>query len=425
MRRVAATTAAAAALLTAGLATPAWAAAPDAPTDVKVAFGADEKVQLTWKDNGEANVVYLKYQNDPTLLEVAKVAAADANDVLVPRGIFAHADHVQLVVKAAVAEELSEPGLSPEFDTLVLPAPVLQDANLLPNLSTQLKWTQAAIADGTPNDPLDDPLRDGVEVTALRPNGKTESLGFVQAPATTFTFVPQPRPTTFTLYSSNPWGQAKAVKTVKVGTLGAGITVPATAAYSTRLAIKSTLDLFTSPGREERASAIPVELQARAKTTDAWKTYGRYAGNTTTAFDTGIASLGNRQYRLWVPARKVVSGNVIVLTPASSTSAKSSKTFINYAGSGFSPSTGRIGTRWTFSVKIQPAVTVQGKLQFWDGRAWFDAGPLPITKGSYVERGGPETERVSIRVRVTVPTVVVNGLTVNATTSSAYNLTIR
>lgn len=425
MRRIT-LAAAAVAVLTAGLQAPAWAAAPDVPTGVTIDWAnGGSNIKLSWTDTGEANSVYWQLPGGNEL-KFGEVASTAANEFLFPTSIFTkNLDKVKLIVKSSTADGESASAPSPEFDTFVPAAPALQDATLATNLWTQLKWTQAATADATPNDPLDGLAYEGTEVTALRPNGTTQSLGFYGAPATSATVAPQPRPTTFTLSSVSPWGKAKGARTVKLGTLGAGITVPASAQFSNRLPIKSTLDLFTSPGREERASGIKVELQARAKSTDAFKTYGRYDGNTTAVFDTGIAALGNRQYRLWVPARKVVTSNVIVLTPATSTSVKSSKTYVKFGAGGFNPSVVRVGGRSTFSVKILPALSVKVKLQGWTGSKWIALGDLPLTKGSYVERGDIETERYTVRVRVVAPTVVVNGLTVLANTSPAYNLTVK
>ncbi len=425
MRKIA-LIAAAAALLTAGLQAPAWAAAPDAPTDVSVAWADSSTVKVTWVDTDLANSLYWQ-QPGGAEVKLVDIVSTAANEYLFPVTVFPkNLDKAKLIVKSSNPDGLSAPAPSPEFDTFIPAAPVLQDANLAANLSTALKWTQPT-ADATPNDPLDGPAHEGIEVTAVRPNGSTESLGTYDAGTTSATVAPQPRPTTFVLSSVGPWGKAKGAKTVKVGTLGAGMTVPSTALYSNRLLIKSTLDLFTSPGREERASGIPVELQARAKSTDAWKTWGRYSGNTTAAFDTGIASLGNRQYRLWVPARKVVSSNVIVLTPAASTGVKSSKTLVKIVSGGFNPTVTRPGARWTFSLKVLPAVTVRGTWQYWnwDTNTWYSDGRIQITKGSYYYRSDPDSELGTIRLRVVVPTVVVNGLTVNANTSPGYNQTVR
>ncbi|GAA1705354.1 hypothetical protein GCM10009745_61280 [Kribbella yunnanensis] len=411
------------AALSVGLQTPAFAAAPDAPTDLTVDWQAG-KVHLTWKDNGEANYILAEYDGG-TPGTVLQTTAAEGNDVTLSVPL-RQAERVRLLVRSENADGVSADAATPAFDTLRPSAPGLKDANLATNLTTNLSWVPGSIiSDNTPNDPLDLPGNGTVQATVTGPGG-TKSYPFA-ADATSGSVPAQARPAAIKLSQVNEWGTSpQDVKTVKLGTLGASTTVPASALFSNRLAIKSTLDLFTSAGREERASGIPVQLQARAKTTDAWKTYGRYSGNTTAAFDTGIASLGNRQYRLWVPARKVVSGNIIALTPAASTGAKSSKTYVKFGPGGFNPSTVRVGGRSTLSVKILPAVTVKARPQGWDGRHWIDLGiDVPITKGSYVERGDIETERYTLRLRFVVPTVVVNGLTVLANTSPAYNLTVK
>ncbi|MFC9694010.1 hypothetical protein ACFTSF_36035 [Kribbella sp. NPDC056951] len=416
------------AALSVGLQTPAFAAAPDAPTDVTIAWADSDNIKLTWTDDGLANAIYRQLPGGDEVKYV-DLSSTHANEFLVPtRALAASQDHVKLIVRSVNPEGESAPTASPEFDTLVPVAPVLQDANLSASLSTALSWTQAATTDGTPNDPLDNPAYEGIDISALRYNGVVDSLGRWAAGTTSVTVPPQSsRPTTLILSSFSPWGKANAAKTVKLGFLGVYTTVPASALYSNRLAIKSMLELYTSPGREERASGIPVELQARAKSTDAWKTYGRYSGTTTATFDTGIASLGNRQYRLWVPARKVVAGNVIVLTPAASTGAKSSKTLVKIVSGGFNPAVSRRGSRWTFSLKILPAVTARGTWQYWnwDTNTWYSDGKIQLTKGSYFYRSEPDFELGTIRLRVVAPTVVVNGLTVNANTSPGYNQTIR
>jgi hypothetical protein len=419
VRKIAAV-AASAVVLTAGLQAPAWAAAP--ATDFELAWQG-KQLHLSWKDDGGQNIVLVEYadmQEEPFLFE--NQPAGGPNEITKIPSLYS-SDKARFILRTVAADGSSEDTLSPWFDTRRPAAPTLQDATLGTNLTTQLTWKQAAaVEDKTPGDPLDVP---GGETVTAQASG-TGTLYPFAAGTTSGTIPAQARPTAIALMGWNEWGGgSSATKIVRLGTLGAGITVPASAVYGARLGIKSTLDLFTSQGREERASGIKVELQARGKTADAWKTYGRYAGNTMTAFDTEIAAQGNRQYRLFVPARKVVSGNVIVLTPATSTSAKSSKTVVKFASAGFSPATARVGTRVTLSAKIQPASTVKGRLQFWDGKSWLDASPVQFTKGVFSERGGPETERGSARFRITVPAVTVNGLTVSAATSSAFTLTIR
>ncbi|MFI5736443.1 hypothetical protein ACIA49_40380 [Kribbella sp. NPDC051587] len=412
-----------AALLTAGLQAPAWAAAPAAPTDLAVSWSSG-KLQLTWQDAGEANNVYVEYPGTSLVTLLATVPSTAPNEALLATTIGV-TDRARFVVKSVTGSELSEGAATPEFDTLRPGQPVLQDANLATNLTTQLKWSQPTVTDPNPGDPLDLP-ETGETLKAFVDLPGTATNSYVLDKSTTSATIPaQARPASIQLIASNEWGAISATKSVRLGTLGAGITVPSKGIYSDRLGIKSTIDLFTSEGREERASGIPVELQARAKSTDAWKTYGRYAGNTTAVFDTGIASLGNRQYRLWVPGRKVVSTNVIALTPATSTSAKSSTTYVKFVSGGFSPSAVRVGGRSNLSLKISPAVTVKALLQGWNGRSWENIGDVPLTKGAFFLRGDVETEPYTVRLRFVVPTLVVNGLTVNANTSPAYNLTVK
>ncbi|TDD57467.1 hypothetical protein E1263_23750 [Kribbella antibiotica] len=420
MRKIAAV-AASAVVLTAGLQAPAWAAAP--ATDFELSWQG-RQIHLTWKDSDEENIVLAEYADLGQTYLFENQPAGGTNEVTKFSTLYP-SDKVRFILRTVASDGSSEDTLSPWFDTRHAVAPVLQDANLLPNLSTQLKWTQATIEDKTPGDPFDVPS--GEKIQALVDLPGTATAGYDFAAGTTSGVVPaQARPAAIKVVGYNNWGEAEGTKTVRLGTLGAGITVPASAVYGARLGIKSTLDLFTSQGREERASGIKVELQARGKTTDAWKTYGRYAGNTTTAFDTGIGSLGNRQYRLFVPARKVASGNVIVLTPATSTSAKSSKTMIKFVSKGFTPAAASTGTKVDITAKIQPGVTVRGTLQDLVGSRWTNLFAVQFTKGSMLKHARAGVDKPgTYRYRIVLPAITVNGLTLSATTSPTFNFTLR
>ncbi|MFB6720302.1 hypothetical protein ACFCV3_09095 [Kribbella sp. NPDC056345] len=419
MRKLAAV-AASAAVLTAGLQAPAWAADP--ATDFEISWlGA--KLHLTWKDNGEKNIVLAEYDGQSQPVLFTDVAAGEPNDIQRFSTLQA-SDKVRFVLRTVAADGSSVDTQSPWFDTRGPAAPVVQDANLLTNLTTTLTWIQSTVADTTPGDPLDLPTGGSVKAVVDLPGTATKSYPFA-AGTTSATIPAQARPAAIKLIAVNEWGETAGPKTIRLGTLGAGITVPASAAYGNRLGIKSTLDLFTSEGREERASGIKVELQARAKSTDAWKTYGRYAGNTTAAFDTGIAALGNRQYRLFVPARKVASGNVIALTPASSTSAKSSVTLTKFVSAGFTPATATSGAVVKLTAKIQPAVTVKATLQYWDGKRWSNASAVTFTKGSALESGRAGGPPGVSSYRIAVPPISINGLYLNATQSAIFRITVR
>ncbi|TDD46745.1 hypothetical protein E1263_35880 [Kribbella antibiotica] len=407
------------------LAATAAAAAPDAPTDFEISFNYTQ-VELAWKDDNAKNVVYVEREGQAPYV-LTTVAATAANKFSLQGYELEESDKTRLIVKSEVNGELSTGAVSAWFDTHRPARMVLLDATPDGPEHTNLTWKAEEIPDSTPNDPLDFSATDTTVRATVATPGHHDIYDFSNDIGSgSIHTAPYPRPFEISLYAWNEWGDsASAAKSVRLGKLSAGTSVPASATYGSRLGIKSTIDLFTSEGREERASGIPVELQARAKATDAWKTYGRYAGNTTTAFDTGIGALGNRQYRIWVPARKVVSTNVIALTPAASTAAKSSTTLTKFTAAGFTPATAQVGTTVKLSVKIQPAVTVQATLQRWDGKKWLNGVKIQLTKGSALVLIKAVGRGTTSRYRVTVPAVLVNGLTVSATSSSAFPLTVR
>jgi len=412
--------AASAVLLTAGLQAPAWATAQDGPTDVSVGWTAERDIRLSWSDLGEANTIRVEYQSPHRIELVKSVTAAEGNEVVLPAKLQA-ADRVRLLVTSG--DDLTTAAPTEWFDTRRPAAPGLQNAELISRLIINVFWTKDPLADATPGDALDLPYSPTVKAVVDLPGTATETYTF-DPRQDSASLPPQARPAAIRLVSTNEWGETPDTKVVRVGTLGAGISVPASAVYSTRLGIKSTLDLFTSEGREERASGIKVELQARAKSTDAWKTYGRYDGNTTTAFDTGIASLGNREYRLWVPARKVVSGNVIALTPATSTSARSSKTLIKFVSKGFTPAHPARHANVDVWAKIQPAATVRGTLQVLLNGKWNNAFPVQFRNGSMLTHANVGNDVGSFSYRIALPALTFNGLPLSPTTSSPFPITI-
>jgi hypothetical protein len=408
------------AAVSAGLQIPAWATAQVAPTDVTIGWTADRKIQISWGDQGEANVIRVEYE-DGHRIELLTATTFDQPNQVVLLPTLDAADRVRLLVSNG--DDFSQSTPTGWFDTRRPSVPGLRDAQLTDKLNINLFWTTPSTADPTPGDPMDLPVEVTFEAQATLPNGARDSFGIASG-QTSAVLPPQPRPAAIRLVARNEWGETPDTKIVRVGTMGAGISVPASAVYSSRLGIKSTLDLFTSEGREERASGIPVELQARAKSTDAWKTYGRYAGNTTTAFDTGIAALGNREYRLLVPARKVVSGNVIALTPATSTSARSSKTLIKFVSKGFTPAHPARHARVDITAKIQPAATVRGTLQVLLKGKWNNVLPVQFTNGAMLTHANVGNDVGSFSYRIALPAVTVNGLTLNPTTSSPFPITI-
>ncbi|MFC9687926.1 hypothetical protein ACFTSF_05265 [Kribbella sp. NPDC056951] len=100
-------------LLTAGLSTPAWAAAPEAPTDVQVAW-VDGRVRISWQDQGEANTVRVEYPDRPLIQVVEFTEAGAPNEAFVNR--FVDDNRVRVTVTTKDGGEQSTATPSAWFD---------------------------------------------------------------------------------------------------------------------------------------------------------------------------------------------------------------------------------------------------------------------------------------------------------------------
>ncbi|MFF1817093.1 hypothetical protein ACFVWG_07340 [Kribbella sp. NPDC058245] len=411
--------AASAVLMTAGLATPAWAAS-EAPTDVQLSWD-DGKIRVTWNDDGAANSIRAVYPRTGTSVIVGGRIEGETNElVLTPGKLRFDEDQVQITVASGPAGNWGTPTASAAFDTRRPASPDVYDAELLADRSVRVRWRPTVAEDKTPGDPLDG-AADVFEARVEKRYGGDPLGTYPVANGVTSVTVPaQSQLATIDIFTRNNWGELYPTgRAVYAGTLKVGIAVPAQGIFSERLKIESTL-----VGTSENID-FPVELQARPTSTAVWKTVGRYTGGTQVAFETGIASLGGRQYRLWVPARKKIGGSAIELVPAGSTSAKSSQTMTRFAVAGFTRSTVQVGVTVNLSVKIQPGLTVRGTLQHWANGAWRTGPAVQIKNGTALVPFKAAGRGTTTRYRVTVPKLGYNGLPLAASVSKTFTLTVR
>ncbi len=417
----------AALLLTAGLSSSAWAAAPEAPTDVQVAWAGD-KIRVTWKDNGEANVVRAEYLNEGQKNTKATTAAGADNEVLIARNLILNRDRIQLTVDAKGTDQSVSPAAaSPLFDALPPVYPIIEDADLLSDGSVRLaRWTQPAIQDATPDDPLDRPASDGyLGAQVVAPGSSAKERMLIPAGATSFTVPPRPRPATITLYAGNEWRESSLhldghgrERKVEVGTMAAAFVVPPMGTYSVQLGIWTTL-------KSNLVNISPlVQLQARPNSASPWRTYGRYYGDLHDPVPTGMASLGGRQYRILALPFKEISQDAIKLTAAASTSARSSKTIAKIYTRGIVASKARAGRTVGLKVQVQPAIDMKAALQKWDGKQWRYWRELALKAGVASIQFRATAPAGTTRYRVLTPAVKVNGLPVLATSTSYFTLTV-
>lgn len=412
----------AALLLTAGLSTSAWAADP-VPTDVQISWVGD-KIRVTWTDDGAANTVRAVYPVTGGSVAIGGRIEGESNELeVLPAALEADRDKVQITVASGTTGHWGTPTSSVTFDTRQPTFLQVKDADLLADRSVRIRWTQAVRPDQTPNDPLDRPeSEDWRAVRAYDENSNTVFATYpIAAGTTTLTVPAQPKLSRLVVNTGNVWGTSSPAPlenyvSVHPRALKATTSVPALGVFSERLGIYSSLSASLS-------GTWPVELQARASSTAAWKTVGHYSINDVGNHETGIASLGGRQYRLWVPAVKKINETWIDLFPAASTSAKASQTTAKFDVVGFGRKAAELGTTANLTVKIQPGVTVRGNLQRWANGSWRTGPVVQITNGT-AKFPMKTTLKGETRYRVVLPKLASNGLPILATTSKTFTLIV-
>ncbi|MFB6720298.1 hypothetical protein ACFCV3_09075 [Kribbella sp. NPDC056345] len=419
--------AASAVLLTAGSATPAWAAVPTAPTNVRVAWAGDS-IRVTWEDQGEANVIKRRYGGRP--VEAAVTTAEQVNEVLLPPDFDESAD-VQISVESKSDGQTSGLGVSPRFDTLRPAKATVMGANMLTDLSVRLMWNRPTRDDPYPDDPLDRPDTEWFKATVTGPGaGQTEDFSIPLDPQTTgFTVPARPRPTTITLAAGNEWGTTPGDgPRVRVGTIRVGAVMPAQQVYNRDIQFAATLHrFFCACAATPDPDPIQVDLQARPNSSTPWKTVISNSRPNGQEIPLPTRSLGSRQYRLWVPSytRYYDDGHAIEVTAPASTSARTSLTLAHFGKVGIFPASAPVSATVKLIVQLSPQVDMKAALQRWDGKQWRYAREVRLTKGHAdiaIRAAGRGT---TTKYRILTPRVIVNGLPTEPNTSAPFTLTVR
>ncbi|WP_405064094.1 hypothetical protein OG474_21255 [Kribbella sp. NBC_01505] len=407
-----------AALLTGILTTPAWATAPEAPTNVQVTR-VDGKVQVTWEDNGEANIVRTEDLDTGKVYLERTTQVGETNKVTPPSGFIKSSRLRISVTSRGAAQEESVPGLSVLFDTQWVNQPVRKDAELLPDGSVRVQWTQKAIEDVTPGDPLD-VSAEFITLVVRGPAAGQEERIPLPVGTTSYTLPARPGPVRLALDVGNEWWTySTPAKLAQVGTNNPAITVPAIAGYNKALGIQSKVTSGLT------IDDLPVEIQARPSSNRGWRTVGRLMTAPGAAHTTQLTSLGASQYRLWVPAVKKSKLGEFKLAPAASTSARSSKTFADVYLAGFDPATTALGTTTTMRVAAIPTTPMNVALQQWDGKQWKHVRSIAWDM-EHFNFPVKATRRGTVKFRILTPVVqTASGLWVEPGSSKPFTLTVR
>ncbi|GAA1705345.1 hypothetical protein GCM10009745_61240 [Kribbella yunnanensis] len=422
MRKTLATTAAVA-LLTAGLSGTAWAAAPEAPTDVQVSWTAEGKVRVTWKDNGEANTVAAVFPDTGYGLDQP---TADAPNELVfePR-VLEEAPKVRISVRTVGADkEMSEPVRSPLFDTHRVPQLHINKAQSLSTTSVRVWWQRDTFVDETPNDPLDQPAGIWVKATVTGPAAGQQTEFVVRGGVSTADIPVRRGPLTIKISTGDQWGQAPVgeYQTVRVGTMSVTSTLSGPGHWFQTSWNTKLLANFPEIIRNE---AFEVEVQARPNSSSPWKKAGRNAGLIDgKVFYPSAGAAGGQEYRLWVPAGQLFRNDVILLTPPVSTAAQYVRKYADI-GTGHAPDTARVGVTVHHKIIVSPGLPLKAALQRWDGKQWRYLRAVQLdSKGKAdvaIRAAGRGTTQ---KYRIATPPVKVNGLPVEFSTSLPFTLKV-
>lgn len=358
-------------LLTAGLSTPAWAAAPDAPTNVQISWAGD-KVRVTWEDNGTPNRVGPNYTG--TTYVAAAPAAEAPNEVLLDASVFRDSAQVRVSVRSVgPGRELSADAFSPVFDSHKVSSPWLRNAVALSTTSVQLSIMQDAFEDPNPSDPLDKPAGELLKATVTGPSAGQQTETLIPGGTQVANVPVRAGVTTIKLSGSNEWGAgpARDHQIVQVGSVGISTAFPTRSDWS-GFELKSTLrTTYCACTGKPVGEPIGFEIQSRPNKSAPWK---KVLGSEVTpgeTFTSWPGAAGGQEYRIWVPATTgLFRDEAIWLTPPVSTSAKYVQRYAAIYTSQFEPPSAPVGATVRLNVAVAPGLPMQAGLERWDGKKW-------------------------------------------------------
>lgn len=169
---------------------------------------------------------------------------------------------------------------------------------------------------------------------------------------------------------------------------------------------------------------IQTELQARRDATQPWKTIGRYS-NQELKFTGNFRIYGGSQYRLYVPAWSHLKDKELTVAPAISTSPRTVAVQAKFLAAGFNTSTALVSQPVKATVSILPATTGKAALQWYDGARWRTSSYISLVNGKGATTFKAAGRGTTHSWRVVTPVLTNNGLTIVATTSRTFKLSVR
>jgi hypothetical protein len=412
----------------------AWAAAPPAPTAVKVGWvdSTHTQVRVSWADSGAANKIRIDLIGNPIESGVrGQTPAGGPNELILNRNALWKGYTTRLSVIAVDGTGAESAAASAPLFDMTLPANTeIRTAAPQADGSLRLTWTQNALpADQTPGDPLDLPVNDRLTPT-VQPGSADQRTFPVAAGVTTAVIPPLPRPYGVSVIARNEWGDEQWPQEVTFADMVARAPIPTSAVYGNPITISGTVGARICTGCSElvrRGSEIPVYLQARANATQPWVSiWNAWADSTTGAFRLYAASSGTRQFRVYVPGWSPTAPpslpSIVTLATATPTTTVLTRYAVRTAK--FADNTATVGQKVTAMVGVSPASGVRTTLQRWNGSAWVGVKYVTLSKGngSYTFTA---TTRGTTAYRFLVPSTTYGGLPISWIATPTLSLSVR
>ncbi|MEU8813944.1 hypothetical protein [Actinoplanes sp. NPDC048796] len=291
------------------------APAEPAPTNVTVAWAPDHsEVVVTWDETGDVRngVEVVNPDGSPSGVAWRLVEAGQPNRLPLPDygGSHYHDLRVAVTVVDENDQVISEPGLSPVFDTNGPPQPVIETVVPREDGTVAFTWRSGVEVDTTPNDPLDLPAPVPARFVPVASYSNFNDYEVLAAePITATSFVVPARDTPYNVgvrTAPNEWtfnGVSAPVDGTRVTA-----TIPKKVAPGGRLTVTGRALYLTracDPGPcwsiENDDAGRLLRLQARTGEGAAWQNVATARARADGKFTLSVKSPGSRDYRVVAP----------------------------------------------------------------------------------------------------------------------------
>ncbi|MFC0626947.1 hypothetical protein [Kribbella deserti] len=401
------------------------------PTSVTVAWSDASRrgITVSWAEPSDVpNKVSIEgvVTASPSYLKYTK--AGEPNTVTLPRSAFPVDGNFRIAVTHGTPSSgsLSKPGHSPMFDTDGPVEPVVTGVTRSGN-AVLVRWRAGSrTVDYTPGDPLDLPAGRQLFSPAVGQAGKALRILGRNTSATQRLITNVRPPYRFQVMAANEWGTTWGA-VVTADTTAIKAQIPGTAAYGASTLVRGqvTQNRLVCQTSKCGVQPVPAEagilvvLHARDRMSAPWRAVGRTRTKPGGFYFISVPSPGTRMYRAVAPTSIRSAAQVAV---GSTSTAKVTRTRVRLIAAGFAGgNVKRRGQAALAMVSFAPAINGRAMLQYWNGRAWSNAGWVPVRAGRAVKQFGATRPGVA-GYRYVIPPLVHAGRPIEGVATGSFVL---